>query len=166
MWEYIRNLFENCIMVAISAIWAAVAGFIFPEQAIQTAAAAVAVVMILDLVTKLFALARQSKGFIKAIKMRTISSAKFWKGTSDKIVVFIIMLVIGGCAYMISPVTDIATWFMQAIFTLMFLRDMLSIVENLSDAGVSGLGIFKKKIKHKLDEACGGDSSESGGNEL
>lgn len=162
MWEYIKNLFDNCIVVTFSALWAMIAGFIFPEQAYTTAAIAVSVVMLLDLMTKLFALARQSGGFLKAIKLRTISSAKFWKGTSDKIIVFIIMLIIGGSAYLISPVTDIATWFMQAIFTLMFLRDLLSIVENLSDAGISGLGIFKKKIKNKLDEACGGDSSENG----
>lgn len=161
MWEYIKNLFDNCIVVAFSAIWAVIAGFIFPEQAFKTAAIAVSVVMLLDLLTKLFSLARQSEGFLKAIRSRTISSSKFWKGTSDKIFVFIIMLIIGGCAYLISPVTDIATWFMQAIFTLMFLRDLLSIVENLSDAGVSGLGIFRKKIKNKLDEACGGDSSET-----
>lgn len=48
--------------------------------------------------------------------------------------------------------TSVATWFMQIIFTLMFLRDSLSIIENLMDAGVQGLGIFKTVVRKKMEE--------------
>lgn len=161
MWEYIKNLFENGVMVAISAIWGVISSFIFPERTLLTAAAAVLIIMLVDLITKLFALAKRAGGIKKAIKSRTISSHKFSKGTMDKLIVFGIMLVISGCAYRICPIAELATWFTQLIFTLMFLRDVLSIIENLGDAGVSGLGPFKKKIKAKYEEVCGDTTDDN-----
>jgi hypothetical protein len=159
LWEYIKNLFDNCILVAISAIWGVVSQFLFPDQALLAAAAAVLGIMGVDLLTKMFALSRQHGGLRAAIKGRHISSAKFAKGTMDKLIVFGVMLIVGGCAYQISPVASVATGFMQLVFALMFLRDVLSIIENLGDAGISGLGPFKKLVKKKYDEVCGDDSS-------
>ncbi len=121
----------------------------------MTAGLAVLGIMLVDLLTKLYALSRQSGGIKKAIKGHRISSAKFAKGTIDKLLVFAIMLIVGGCAFRISPYASVATGFMQIVFSLMFLRDILSIIENLTDAGVSGLGPFKKLFKKKMDDYCG-----------
>ena len=155
MWIYIKNLFENGIFLAVSTVWGVISTFLFPEDVIMTAALAVLGIMLVDLLTKIFALSKQSGGIKRAIKGHRITSAKFAKGTLDKLIVFGVMLIIGGCAYCISPVSTAATGFMQIVFSLMFLRDILSIIENLTDAGVSGLGPFKKLFAKKMEDYCG-----------
>lgn len=152
MWEQIKKLFDNEVIVGLGAAWAWVVTFIFPTTTIATAAGAVLILMGLDLITKIFALAKQGGGFKKALRAHRISSNKFAKGTLDKLIIFGVILIIGGCAYRLMIIKDIVTWFTQAVFSIMFLRDVLSIMENLNDAGVQGLGIFKKCIQKKLDD--------------
>lgn len=152
MWEQIKRLFDNEVVVGLGAAWAWIVTFLFPTSTIATAAGAVLILMGLDLITKIFALARKNGGLRCAIRTRKIASNKFAKGTLDKLIIFGIMMVISGCAYNLMIIKDIAIWFTQAVFTIMFLRDVLSIIENLNDAGVQGLGLFKGLVKHKLDE--------------
>lgn len=152
MWEQIKRLFENEVIVGLGAIWAWIMTFLFPTSTMATAAGAVLILMGLDLITKIYALSRKNCGLRYAIRTRKIVSNKFAKGTLDKLIIFGVMLIIGGCAYNLMIIKDIAVWFTQAVFTIMFLRDALSIIENLNDAGVQGLGLFRKLVKHKLDE--------------
>lgn len=152
MWEQIKRYFENDVIVGLGAAWAWIVTFLFPTSTFATAAGAVLILMGLDLLTKIFALSKQNGGFRKAVRCRKIASNKFAKGTIDKLLIFGIMLVISGCAYNLILIKDIAIWFTQAVYTIMFLRDVLSIIENLNDAGVQGLGLFKKCIQKKLDD--------------
>ena len=152
MRENIKKLFENDVIVAIGSIWAWLMTFLFPTATIKTAAGAVMIIMCLDLVTKFFAIAKQSGGIIAAFRKRCITSKKFAKGTLDKLIIFGVMLIISGCAYNLLVVEELAVWFSQMVFTLMFLRDVISIIENLNDAGIQGLGLFKKMVKKKLDD--------------
>ena len=154
MWEQIKRYFENDVLIALGTIWAYIVTFLLPTSAIATSVGAVLIIMCLDLVTKLYSLARQSGGLRKAFKCRRISSNKFAKGTLDKLVIFGVMLVINGCAYNLMMIKDIAVWFSQVVFTVMFLRDVLSILENLHDSGIQGLGLFKKLVQKKLDNIC------------
>jgi phage-related holin len=141
--------------------WGAVSTFLFPESAYITASAAVLGMMALDLLTKLYALSKQAGGLRKAFKQHKINSKSFAKGTMDKLVVFGVLLIICGCAYRISPIESLATWFMQVVFSLMFLRDTLSIIENLTDAGVGGLSLFKRVVKKKLNEYVDEEGSDA-----
>ena len=160
MWEQIKKLFDNEIIVGIGAAWAGIVTFIFPTASIKTAAGAVLILMGLDLITKIFALAKKNGGLKRALRIHKISSKKFAKGTLDKLIIFGVMLIIGGCAYKLMLIKDIAIWFTQAVYTIMFLRDVLSIIENLNDAGVQGLGLFKHIVKKKLDDYCDTDKEE------
>jgi phage-related holin len=141
--------------------WGAVSTFLFPESAYITASAAVLGMMALDLLTKLYALSKQAGGLRKAFKQHKINSKSFAKGTMDKLIVFGVLLIICGCAYRISPIESLATWFMQVVFSLMFLRDTLSIIENLTDAGVGGLSLFKRVVKKKLNEYVDEEGSDA-----
>ncbi len=146
---YIKKLFSNYIIVALSAVGAFLYKVCFPEKAYLMAACAVLAAMTLDILTKIYALARTNKNPFATGK---INSKSFWKGTVDKILVFAILLVLCGAAYRLMPLSDIAVWFTQFVFTVMFLRDAISIIENLNDAGVKGLGIFKRAVKKKMQE--------------
>ena len=161
MISYIKSLFENHICLFVSMAWGAVSTFLLPESAYITASAAVLGMMALDLVTKLYALSKQAGGLRKAFKQHKINSKSFAKGTMDKLIVFGVLLIICGCAYRISPIESLATWFMQVVFSLMFLRDTLSIIENLMDAGVGGLSLFKRIVKKKLNEYVDEEDSDT-----
>jgi len=61
-WEYLKGLFENHIFVILGIIWATISSFLFPEECYLTSAGAVLGMMALDLVTKLYSLARRNNG--------------------------------------------------------------------------------------------------------
>lgn len=150
--SYISKLFENHILVVLSAIGAFLYRFFFPEEQYLYGTLAVLGMMLLDLITKLYAIKKQAGGWKKSITSCKISSQLFFKGTADKLVVFGVMLIICGFAYRLTIVSQVAIWFTQVVFTLMFLRDALSIIENLSDAGIKSLGLFEKVVRKKMSE--------------
>lgn len=152
MVEYIKKLFQVDVLFFISGIGAFLYKFLFPEKQYLYGASAVLIIMVLDLATKLFSLSKQSGGLKKSLAEHKISSRALARGTTDKLLVFGVMLIICGCAYRLTVISAIAVWFTQLVYTLMFLRDLLSILENLRDAGVGGLNIFEKAVKKKMGE--------------
>lgn len=155
--SYISKLFKNHILVALSAIGAFLYSFFFPEEQYLYGTVAVLGMMALDLITKLYAVKKQAGGWRKSIALCKISSQLFFKGTIDKLIVFGVMLIICGFAYRLTIVSQVAIWFTQVVFTLMFLRDTLSIIENLRDAGIKSLGLFEKVIRKKMSEYVDND---------
>lgn len=160
MWETTKKMFGDNVLVALGVVWTTVTTFILPTSLIRASAVAVLLMMGLDLLTRLFAIAKQNGGIRNAIRTHKITSTRFAKGTIDKLIIFGVVLVINGCAHRILVIEDISKWFTQAIFTIMFLRDTLSIFENLGDSGVQGLGIFKRMIKKKCEEIIGEDEDK------
>ena len=152
MGDYLKKLFQVDILFLISGLGAFLYKFLFPEKQYLYGALAVLVIMVLDLATKLFSLSRQGGGLKQSIAEKKISSRAFARGTFDKLLVFGIMMIICGCAYRLTVISEVALWFTQLVYTLMFLRDLLSILENLRDAGVGGLRIFEKAVKKKMGE--------------
>lgn len=152
MGEYLKKLFQFDLWFCISGVGALLYKFLFPEKQYLYGAGAVLIIMVLDLATKLFSLSRQGGGLRQSLAEKKISSRAFARGTFDKLLVFGIMMIICGCAYRLTIISEIAVWFTQLVYTLMFLRDLLSILENLRDAGVGGLRIFEKAVKKKMEE--------------
>jgi len=156
MLHYLKKLFQVDLWLFLSGVLSGIGvflyKFLFPEKQYLYGAAAVLVIMVLDLATKLFSLSRQGGGVKNSLLTHKISSSAFARGTTDKLLVFGIMLIICGCAYRLTIIDAIAIWFAQLVYTLMFLRDLLSILENLRDAGVKGLNIFEKAVKKKMGE--------------
>lgn len=155
--DYLQKLFENHVMVFLSMIGALLYNFFFPTTQYLYSTIAVLVMMVLDLLTKLYSLKRQAGGWKASIAAKKINSFSLFRGTIDKLIVLGVMMIICGCAYQLTLIADIAIWFTQVVYILMFLRDALSIIENLRDAGVQNLGMFEKVIKKKLDEYVDND---------
>lgn len=124
--------------------------YLFPSEEYLLASGAVLGIIILDLITKLYSLTRQSGSFRGAVREKRINSKAFTKGTIDKLIVFGVMLVICSLLYNVAIVSEIAIWFTQATFTLMFFKDVLSILENLDDAGIE-VGVFKYVVRKKME---------------
>jgi len=160
MTEYLKKLFDNKTLTIMSAVGAFLYKFLFPEKQYLYGALAVLVIMVLDLTTKMYALSASNGGLRNSWKNHHITSSAFFKGTKDKLLVFGIMIIICGCAYRLTIIDAIAVWFTQLVYTLMFFRDLLSILENLRDAGVGGLRIFQKAVKKKMGEYVDEDGEE------
>jgi VanZ family protein len=150
--NYIQKLFQNHILVCFAAIGAFLYNFFFPDTQYLYSAIAVLGIMLLDLLTKLYALNRQAGGLKKAIHSQQINSFSFFRGTMDKLFVFGVMMIICGFAYRLTVISSIAIWFTQAVYTLMFFRDVLSIFENFRDAGIKDMGMFEKLVKKKMEQ--------------
>lgn len=148
---YVQKLFESYILVALAAIGSSLFNFLLPTHEYRVSAISVLCVFVLDILTRLLSLARQEGGLRKAIKTRRIRSERLAKGTLDKLIVFGVMLIICGLLYQMSILSEVAVWFTQLVFLLMFFRDVLSILENLSDSGIE-VGIFKHIVKKKMKE--------------
>lgn len=151
IWVYIKTLFSDHILVYISAFGAMIVRFLFPTYEYKVGAIAVMCIIILDVITKIYSLSRINGGLKEALKSREINSRSLAKGTLDKLVVFAVMLIICGLLYNMTIIAELAIWFTQVVFLLMFFRDVLSVLENLSDAGLE-VGIFKFVVRRKLEE--------------
>lgn len=150
MIEYIKKLTDNDFFVILGSIWGIVSCFLFPSDAVYKSTLAVIGIMVIDLITRLYALARSEKGLMNAVRNRKIRSCHFAKGTIDKLLVLGLTLVIGGFAHQLPLLEKGTSWFISTVLTVMFLRDVLSIVENLVDAGVTGLGVVKDVVQNEL----------------
>jgi len=155
IWDYLNGLMCDGRMVGISLVGAFLFNFFFPTEAYFWGAIGVFCAMFIDLGTKLFSLSRRAGGFRKAFQTRIINSSSFCRGTCNKMIVFLVMLILLGLTYRLTIIPGFAMWFAQAVFVLMFLRDLLSILENLTDAGCD-VGVFKKLVTKKMEEYVDG----------
>lgn len=161
MGEYLKNAFENA-----QPFWAILLSSImyimFPEQAYLTAFCAVLGVMLLDIITKYYAIGCKNGGLWKSLKTRKINSNSMWAGTSRKIFSYLIIFIMVGLSYRVSPIAGMAAFLGTVVYSVLFLRECQSILENLDDAGcdVEWLLTIVKKRKKKILEDEGVEEDE------
>ena len=156
--EYLKNAFES-----VQPIWAvflsAVMYVMFPEKAYLTAFCAVLGVMLLDILTKYYSISCKNGGLRNSLKLKKINSNSMWVGTSRKIFSYLIIFIMVGLSYRVSPVAGVAAFLGTVVYSVLFLRECQSILENLDDAGsdVGWLLTIVKKRKKKILEDEGVD---------
>lgn len=154
MSEYLEKAFDS-----VQPIWAvflsAIIYVLFPETAYLKAFCAVLGAMVLDVLTKYRAIARNNGGYMNALKIGKLNSHSMWKGTSRKIYDYLVIFILAGLSYRVSPVGRVVVFLGTVIYAIMFLRESQSIIENLNEAGGDwgwALKIIKKRKKRILDE--------------
>ena len=150
---YIKSLFDSPPLLFGSVFFGIITSFLFSETFVFTATISMIIMIGLDALTRLYAQSRKSGGFIKAIKNKSISSRKLFDGTIEKLVILGVLLIMRGCAYMLSPISLPAQVLTYGFFFLMFGRDLTSIFENLIDAGCHDIVPFKKFADKKISAA-------------
>jgi len=151
--EYLKSAFGN-----VQPFWAvflsAVMYVMFPESGYLTAFCAVLGVMTLDVVTKYYSIAVHHGGLRKSIKGKFINSNSMWVGTSRKIFAYLIIFIMVGLSYRVSPIAGVASFLGTVVYSILFLRECQSILENLDDAGsdVKWLLAIVKKRKNRILE--------------
>jgi hypothetical protein len=145
----------------LAAIWATICWIMFPDAAYVPAAVAVGIAVILDLITKLYALSAQNGGYIAATKKKIIYSDTLWRKTKVKLFAYLVVMILAGLSIRVSPLEKMGIFASTIIYSVIFVRECQSNVENLIEAGAEGLRPFlfwlKKKEKIILEEGAGED---------
>ena len=156
---YLCKAFTNGVVLVISAIATFLYNVFFPELSYLYGTLAIFGMMCIDLATRLWAQKRKGKcGWIKAIAIHSINSKSFARGTINKLAVFGVMMIISACAYRLFIIKDVSIWFTQFVFLVLFFTELLSVLENLIDAGCD-VGIMKRLVRKKFDECTGIDTA-------
>lgn len=127
--------------VVLKAIWAFMLSafyyLICPSAAYQPAIAAVWIAVILDIFTRLFANSCKSGGFIKAIRLRTISSDTLFSRTVIKVVAYLCLQILAGLSMKVLPLQQLSIAVATVTYAFLFIREAISVVENLVEAGAN-----------------------------
>jgi len=113
---------KPALVMILSVIWYGISYVLFPDGAYLTAACAVGGAIILDIVTKYYALSRPHKSVILAIRAGTISSSKFYEGTKRKLISFLVLMILCGLSVRVVPVSGVAVFAGSIIYSVLFLR--------------------------------------------
>lgn len=154
------------VISGVKPVWglflAATSYVLFPDKAYATAAMAVGVAFILDIITKYVALSNQNNGFRNAVKEKKIWSKTLWEGTRIKLVSYLVVFILAGLGYRVTMLTQVSIFLGTVVYSVVFLREAQSILENLCDAGADLKWLVlwtKKKQKQILEE----DTHDKGG---
>nr|WP_277603135.1 phage holin family protein [Brevibacillus sp. SYP-B805] len=144
---------------------------LFPDDAFVPASIAVGSAMLLDIITKYYAVCVNNGGFREALRTRKLSSASLWKGTQRKLISYLVIMVLCGLSVRVTMLTSVAVFIATVAYSIMFLRESQSVIENLIDAGHEDLEwflFFLKRKQSKVLEEDGGiaDPIENMGNAM
>jgi len=148
-------------------IWGLIVGglsyVLFPDQAFFTAACAVGAAILLDIITKYVALSSKAGGYMKAVRNQSISSNKLWDGTKIKLFSYLVVAILAGLSYRVVQLEQLSIFFATVIYSIIFLREAQSILENLCDAGADlrWLVVWTKKKQEQILESETDDIEQS-----
>lgn len=148
---------------AVGCIIASLNYVLFPDHAFKTAFFAVGAAMLLDILTKYMALAKKGGGFRQATRDRVIDSNALWRGTSIKLISYLIVSILAGLSYRVVMLSQASIFMATVVYMVIFLREAQSVLENLCDAGADLAWLVlwtKKKEKQILEDD---DIDDAGG---
>lgn len=133
---------------------------LFPEDSYVPATIGVCSALILDMICKYYALSRLNGGFFKALKDGIIRSDRFWAGTKKKLIDVLVVMILCGLSYRVAPVGAIAVLLSNVAYSIMFLREAQSCIENLIDAGHDNVRWLLVLVKRKQEEILKDEKKE------
>lgn len=126
---------------------------LFPDEAYKSASVALCLVVILDIITKYYYYARKCKGIGEAIRTRAINSDTLWNRSKRKVISYLVVMILAGLSIRVTMLTQVAVFLSTVAYSIMFLRECQSVLENLIDAGHTELDwflVFVKNNKSKV----------------
>lgn len=132
--EYFREAIEKAqpFFVAVGSM---ISYLIFPDAAYVPAVIGLGIAMLLDIITKYYAISVENNGYRNARRTGAISSRTMWEGTKRKLVSYAIMTILCGVSVRVAPIASAAVFLSTVVYTIMFLREAQSCAENMVKAG-------------------------------
>lgn len=153
IWLYLGKVFEK-VKISIGAILSIICYVFFPEKSLFISLGAVLIAASFDVITKFYCLSKQSGGYKEAVRTGTIWSKTLWELTEIKIVSYLTISMLVGLSYRVVIFETIPQMLGSFVYTMMFLREFQSIVENLIGAGadLQWLLLFAKSKEKELSK--------------
>ena len=167
MYELFAKVYDT-VKPAVALFGAVITYLMFPEESFIAWCIALWVAVVLDLLTRWFAIFVKSGGVRKAIKTKAWSSDAMFHKTSIKIVSYLVILILAGLSQRFVDIPFISNIVATVVYSFLFFREFTSNIENLIDAGADYLKplLFwmKKKEKDVLKE--GDETIEDPGEQI
>lgn len=110
------------------------------------------IAIVVDLITKYYAIASNNGGLWNALKTGKISSNRMWLGTRRKIVSYLVIMIFVGLGYRFEILQGVVEFLGTLAYAVMFLREGQSVAENLMEAGHKDVKWFAMILKRKEEE--------------
>ena len=166
--EYLEKAFTGA-KPAFGFVLCAINYVIFPEKAYFMALMAVLAAAAMDIFTKSYSICKTNGGYKKATKNKKLFSKSLWTGTETKIISYLTVAILTGLSYRVIYLKEAGILIASFVYSVMFLREFQSNVENLMDAGadLGWLLIFAKKKQKKImdDEGIEEEGTETEGSD-
>jgi hypothetical protein len=146
--HFIRQLWDN-VSPILACIWAFFFWMMFPDAAYIPAAIAVGLAIAFDILTKLNALAKKNGGYYNAIHEKIILSDTLWRGTIIKLYSYLIIFILAGLSARVTPLEIVGAGVATLAYSIIFIREFQSNLENLIEAGADWLKPFLLWSKQK-----------------
>lgn len=149
--QYFSKAFDS-----VKPIWAffvvAANYILFPDAAYIPAAGALGGAVILDIITKYYALGKRNGGILAAFRTHKINSESFWEGTKIKLFSYLSIMILAGLSVRVTMLDKVAVFLATVAYSIMFLRESQSVMENLIDAGATWLEPLLNWTKRKQEK--------------
>ena len=120
------------------------------------------IIVVLDLISRLFAQAKNHGGFYLAATEGHIRSDKMFRGTAVKIVAYFFMCVVAAQAKYVFGYAAAAQLFGSIVYSILFLVELWSMAENFQEAGVETFKWISLFSRKRLEKLCDGTLQEGG----
>lgn len=149
---WLEHLWE-CAKHGIVWFWSTAVGWLLYLVGGPTASlGALLLVMVCDLVSRLLAESVHAGGFFIAIKARYIRSKSMFRGTAVKIVAYYILAVVAHQLRRVTFIPQLSDVLSSVVYSFLIVVEAISIVENLAEAGLTGLQPLKRRFERERDK--------------
>lgn len=151
IYDYVEKAFTGAKPI-IGAMFGFFTYVCFPEKAYLLALMAVMAAAFMDIITKSYSIIAKNGGYRKAIKNKKLFSKTLWKGTERKIIAYLTIAILTGLSYRVIYLKEAGILIASFVYSVMFMREFQSNVENLIEAGADlhWLLLFSKKKNKEL----------------
>lgn len=138
----------------------------FPEQAYKSAAVALGIAVLMDIVSKYVAISVNNGGFRNAFREGKIFSKSLWQGTKVKLITYLSISIMVGASYRLNTLpnslSSVSKFMATVVYTVLFLREFQSMLENFRDAGadVDWLLLFTRRKEEEILKKEGIENKE------
>lgn len=150
------TMVQNWLGDRMSQAWGILVGALWwvVDSSLSSAFAAVWTLVGLDLLSRLIALAVQSRGFVSAIRTGAIRSDIAFRKTFIKILGYFTLMAVAGLARFMAlmPSADVLR---PVVYGFLFVVEAISITENLVAAGLTQLKPLLVRLEQRVDEPLG-----------